>query len=67
MKKISLVLLFLLSFKLLICADENSNSNQTYEDQLLEKRINEIVEKRLKEKEELKNSSESKKESMKKK
>lgn len=49
MKKISLVLLFLLSFKLLICADEKINTAKTYEEQILEKKINEIVEKRLKE------------------
>ena len=50
MKKLSIVLLFLFTFTLLICAEENINNTQTYEDQVLEKKINDIIEKRLAEK-----------------
>lgn len=66
MKKLSFILLFLFISTLLICADEtiSSTQNSTYEDQMLEKKINDIVEKRLKEKE-AENLKNSKKESSK--
>jgi polysaccharide biosynthesis/export protein len=42
--------MFLLSFTILLCVEENIKNTKAYEEQILEKKINEIVEKRLKEK-----------------